>query len=109
MIKSEFINIFSDSIKGKFIYSFEENDSNKYVYSDPITKIPISVATKSYVNYINDLGTLNNIKIGILKDLKITQVLKNDYPNIEFEEIDTLSNGINKLNNNEIFGLIDNF
>nr|WP_228720588.1 GGDEF domain-containing protein [Arcobacter acticola] len=109
MIKSEFINIFSDSIKGKFIYSFEENDSNKYVYSDPITKIPISVATKNYVNYINDLGTLNNIKIGILKDLKITQVLKNDYPNIEFEEIDTLSNGINKLNNNEIFGLIDNF
>lgn len=52
---------------------------------------------------------MNNIKIGILKDLKITQVLKNDYPNIEFEEIDTLSNGINKLNNNEIFGLIDNF
>ena len=28
---------------------------------------------------------------------------------IEFEEIDTVSNGIDKLNNNEIFGLIDNF
>ena len=109
MIKSEFINIFSDSIKGKFIYSFEEHNSNKYVYSEPIIKIPIAIATKNNINYINDLSTLNYIKIGIIKDLKITQVLKKDYPNIEFEEIDTVSNGIDKLNNNEIFGLIDNF
>ena len=109
MIKSEFINIFSDSIKGKFIYSFEENNSNKYSFSNPIIKIPIAIATKNNINYINDLSTLNNIKIGVLKDLKLTQLLKNDYPNIEFEEIDTINNGVDKLNKNKIFGLIDNF
>ena len=109
MIKTEFINIFSDSIKGKFIYSFEESDSDKFVFSDPLVKIPIAIATKNDVNSINDLSTLNNIKIGVLKDLKLTQSLKNDYPNIEFEEIDAINDGIDKLNKNKIFGLIDNF
>ena len=109
MIKTEFINIFSDSIKGKFIYSFEEHNSSKYIFSEPIIKIPIAIATKNNVNYVNDLSTLNYIKIGIVKDLKLAQVLKKDYPNIEFEEIDTISNGIDKLKNNKIFGLIDNF
>ena len=109
MIKSEFINIFSDSIKGKFIYSFEEDTSSKYIFSDPISKIPIAIATKNSVNYISDLSSLNNIKIGVLKDLKLSKLLKNDYPNITFEEINTINDGINKLNENKIFGLIDNF
>jgi polar amino acid transport system substrate-binding protein len=109
MINTEFINIFSDSIKGKFIYSFEEDTSSKYIFSDPISKIPIAIATKNSVNYISDLSSLNNIKIGVLKDLKLSKLLKNDYPNITFEEISTINDGINKLNENEIFGLIDNF
>lgn len=109
MINTEFINIFSDSIKGKFIYSFEEDTSSKYIFSDPISKIPIAIATKNSVNYISDLSSLNNIKIGVLKDLKLSKLLKNDYPNITFEEINTINDGINKLNENEIFGLIDNF
>ena len=61
MINTEFINIFSDSIKGKFIYSFEEDTSSKYIFSDPISKIPIAIATKNSVNYISDLSSLNNI------------------------------------------------
>ena len=109
MINTEFINIFSDSIKGKFIYSLEEDTSSKYIFSDPISKIPIAIATKNNVNYISDLSSLNNIKIGVLKDLKLSKLLKNDYPNITFEEINTINDGINKLNENEIFGLIDNF
>jgi polar amino acid transport system substrate-binding protein len=109
MINTEFINIFSDSIKGKFIYSFEEDTSSKYIFSDPISKIPIAIATKNSVNYISDLSSLNNIKIGVLKDLKLSKLLKNDYPNITFEEISTINDGINKLNENKIFGLIDNF
>jgi polar amino acid transport system substrate-binding protein len=109
MINTEFINIFSDSIKGKFIYSLEEDTSSKYIFSDPISKIPIAIATKNNVNYISDLSSLNNIKIGVLKDLKLSKLLKNDYPNITFEEINTINDGINKLNENKIFGLIDNF
>jgi polar amino acid transport system substrate-binding protein len=109
IIQTEFINIFSDSIKGKFIYSFEESPSDKHVYSDPIIKIPVSIATKNNVNFINDLSSLKNIKIGILKDLKLIDLLKNDYPNIEFEEINSIKQGINKLKADEIFGLIDNF
>ena len=109
MINTEFINIFSDSIKGKFIYSLEEDTSSKYIFSDPISKIPIAIATKNNVNYISDLSSLNNIKIGVLKDLKLSKLLKNDYPNITFEEINTINDVINKLNENKIFGLIDNF
>ena len=89
MIQGGFINIFSDSIKAKFNYGFLQEDSEKYVFSDAISKIPIAIATKNNTNYINDLSSLDQVNIAVVKDLNLTQQLKNDYPNIKFEEINT--------------------
>ena len=108
VIKGKFLNIFSNSIKAKFVYSFKKEFSDEFLLSDSIAQLPIAIATRNNINYISDLISLNNVKIGVLKDLHIIDTLKNDFPNVSFIEINTIEEGINKLKNNNIFGLIDN-
>jgi polar amino acid transport system substrate-binding protein len=107
VLKTEFLNIFSNSIKVKFVYSSEKINSDKYIFSDSISQIPVALATKTHVNYISNLSSLKNITIGVLGKLELIQILRKDYPNIKFEEIPNIENGIYKLKNNDIFGLID--
>ena len=63
---------------------------------------------KNGVHYISDLNSVEHIKIGVLKDLEIFESLKRDYPNVNFIEINTIDDGIYRLKNNLLFGLIDN-
>jgi polar amino acid transport system substrate-binding protein len=107
-LKNEFLNIFTNSIKTKFIYSFKKKPSNKYLLSNSIAQIPIALATKNNVNYISDLSSLKSTNIGVLKNLDLISTLKKDYPNINFLEITSIEEGIDKLKNHKIFALIDN-
>lgn len=108
IIKNEFLNIFTNSIKAKFIYSFEKKTSNKYLLSNSIAQIPIALATKDNINYISDLSSLNNVTIGVSKDLDFISTLKKDYPHITFVETTSIDDGIYKLKTHKLFGLIDN-
>ncbi len=109
VLNSDVFNIFSDSIKVSFYYSYNNKNSvNDKILSNPIAKIPIVIATKNDKNFISDLSVLKKQKIGVLKNLEIINRLKNDYPNIEFNEIESVDEGIKKLKKDEIFGLIDN-
>lgn len=108
VLKDNILNIFSNSIKVKFVYSFKKESSDKNVLSNPIAKVPLALATKNGVHYISDLNSVEHIKIGVLKDLEIFESLKRDYPNVNFIEINTIDDGIYRLKNNLLFGLIDN-
>ena len=108
VLKDNILNIFSNSIKVKFVYSFKKESSDKNVLRNPIAKVPLALATKNGVHYISDLNSVEHIKIGVLKDLEIFESLKRDYPNVNFIEINTIDDGIYRLKNNLLFGLIDN-
>ena len=108
VLKDNILNIFSNSIKVKFVYSFKKESSDKNVLSNPIAKVPLALATKNGVHYISDLNSVEHVKIGVLKDLEIFESLKKDYPNVNFIEINTIDDGIYRLKNNLLFGLIDN-
>lgn len=108
IIKNEFLNIFTNSIKAKFVYNFKKRTSNNYLLSNSIAQIPIALATKDNINYISDLSSLNNVTIGVLKDLDFISTLQKDYPHITFEEITSIDDGIYNLKTNKLFGLIDN-
>ncbi|MBP7769593.1 MAG: ABC transporter substrate-binding protein [Aliarcobacter sp.] len=108
VIKDKFLNIFSNSIKARFVYSFEKKSSDDFLLSNAIAQLPIALATKNNVNYISDLSSLSNVKIGVLKNLNIIETLKKDFPHVNFININTINEGIDNLENNKIFGLIDN-
>lgn len=101
-------NIFSDSIKTKFVYGFEKKNKPDYLLSEPIAQIPIVLATKNDKNFIQNLSTLEKIKIGVVKNLEIISTLQKEYPNIDFVEIENINDAILQLEKNNIFALIDN-
>lgn len=107
-INDKMFNIFSNSIKTQFVYGFEKKNKDGYLLSEPLAQIPIVLATKNDKNFISDLSTLKNIKIGVVKSLEIIPTLQKEYPNIEFIEIETINDAISKLQQNKLFALIDN-
>ena len=107
-INDKMFNIFSNSIKTQFVYGFEKKNKDGYLLSEPLAQIPIVLATKNDKNFISDLSTLKNIKIGVVKSLEIIPTLQKEYPNIEFIEIETINDAILKLQQNKLFALIDN-
>ena len=107
-INDKMFNIFSNSIKTQFVYGFEKKNKDGYLLSEPLAQIPIVLATKNDKNFISDLSTLKNIKIGVVKNLEIIPTLQKEYPNIEFIEMETINDAILKLQQNKLFALIDN-
>lgn len=107
-INDKMFNIFSNSIKTQFVYGFEKKSKPDYLLSEPIAQIPIALATKNDKNFITDLSTLRNIKIGVVKNLEIIPTLQKEYPNIDFVEMETINEAILKLQQNKLFALIDN-
>lgn len=107
-INDKMFNIFSNSIKTQFAYGFEKKNKDGYLLSEPLAQIPIVLATKNDKNFISDLSTLKNIKIGVVKSLEIISTLQKEYPNIEFIEMETINDAILKLQQNKLFALIDN-
>ena len=107
-LNNERLNISSNSIKTKFVYSFDKKAKDGYLFTVPISQIPITVVTKNDKNFITDLGILKNINVGVNKNLEIIQTLQKEYPNINFIELVSTDEGIEKLEKNKIFAFIDN-
>lgn len=107
-INNQIFTIFSNSIKAKFIYSFEKKNTPGYLLTDPVAQVPIAVVTKNDKNFITNLSTLRNIKIGVINNLEIISTLQKEYPKINFIGIDSIDIALMKLQRNEIFALIDN-
>lgn len=70
--------------------------------------IPFVVVTKNHVTFIDDFKLLKNKKIGVVKNNALKEILVNKYPNFELVEVKDNSEGIQKLQNNEIFGYAAN-
>ncbi len=96
-----------NSINVEFAYGFEKKETKGYLLSDPIAQIPIVLLTTENKNIITNLSNLKHVQIGVLKNLNIISTLQKEYSNIEFIPIESTETGINKLEKNEIFALID--
>lgn len=108
ILSSDVPLIFSNAIKTNFVYSFEKPDKKDKIYTKPITQIPLVVATKNSKSFISDLSSLEGAKIGILDSLNIKGKLLSLYPKIEFIEFENDDKAIKALNNNNIYGYINN-
>ena len=128
-ISKDFMDLISDNMKIPFEYviakSYSEHltmtkdnlcdvvpmimrNPNRFNFltpTDPYVFGHIALATKLHEAYVNDLNTLVNRKIGIMKQLRnVRSSLEQKYPNIIFIEIE--NDGLEKVKNEEIFGYI---
>ncbi|PHR71702.1 MAG: diguanylate cyclase [Arcobacter sp.] len=69
--------------------------------------VPLVVATRVDVPFINHILDLENEKIGIIKDDAFVKILRSKYPSITLVEVNNIYDGLDKVKSGEHFAYID--
>lgn len=82
-------------------------DRLKYLnFTKPYLDIPLVLATKPNVPFVNDFKNLTNKRLAIPKGYAFVELLKNKYPNLELEEVKNAKEGLTQVIQNKVFGYI---
>ena len=68
--------------------------------------IPLVMATKPNVPFINDFKAIKNKKVGIVKGYAFNEIIRRKYPNIRVVDVKNITEGLQKVANGELFGFI---
>jgi len=82
-------------------------DRLKYLdFTKPYLQIPLVIVTKIDEFFINDISSIVDKKIGIVKGYAYGEILKEKYPDMNLVEVQNLKEGLQKVRNRELFGFI---
>ena len=76
-------------------------------FTKPYLTIPLVIATKNDIPFIPDISLITDKKIGIVKDYAFAEILRERYPRMKIININSLTEGLNLVNNGKIFGVVD--
>lgn len=88
-----------------FIYKTKERNKD-FNLSSSYLSFPLVVATKMKEPFIGDLKVLGKTKISYVKDYAYKEVLKREYPLIEFVEVSSINEGLNMVQRNQVYAHI---
>ncbi len=87
--------------------AMETPERKKYLnFTSSYLKIPLVIATKLDVPFINDISSIDGKKVGIPKGYAFVEVLKNKYPDLNIVEVKNIKDGLEKVYKDELFGYI---
>lgn len=95
--------------RGCDIYSLAMETPERKEYMDftsPYLSIPLVLATKIDVPFIDNIKYLNNEKVGVVKGYAFNELIRQKYPNIEVVDVKDIDDGLQKVVNGELFGFI---
>lgn len=75
-------------------------------FTKPYLSIPLVLVGKLDKIFYSDIGALSDKKIGITKGYAYGEILRVRYPNMQFIEIETESDGLKKVEEGKLFGTI---
>ena len=82
--------------------------SNFWIFTKPYMNIPIVILTRSDVTYIGNISELNGKKVAVVDGYVSNEWIERDFPAIEIVKVKNVLAGIRKLQQGEVFALIDN-
>ncbi|RXJ86758.1 diguanylate cyclase domain-containing protein [Arcobacter sp. CECT 8985] len=68
---------------------------------------PLVLATRLEEQFINNLPSAYDKKVGYIKNYAYINALKNKYPKIKFVEVKSIKDGLQKVKNKKIFGFAE--
>lgn len=75
-------------------------------FSKPYFSFPLVIATRYETNFITDIEDVLDRKLGIQRGYAYVELLHLQYPNIQLIEVESLNDGLQKVINQELFGMI---
>ena len=77
-------------------------------FSTPYLTLPVVLATKNEKSFIGSFDELEGKKIALVKGYSIVYYMQEHYPNIEYILVDSISQGLEKVEKGEVYGYMDN-
>ena len=76
-------------------------------FTEPYLTSPVVLATKMDTVFINDLRQVLDKKIGIIKNHSLAETLQRDFPGINLVEVDSVNEGLSRVESGKLFAYID--
>lgn len=76
-------------------------------FTKPLLNTSLVLISKNKKNFIDDFSILKNKKISVSSNYSFNKLLKEKYPEIDFIDVESLEEGVAKVQNNELFGHVD--
>ena len=70
-------------------------------------EVPLVVATRVNVPFINEIMDLEGKEIGIIKDDAFVKILREKYPSLNIIEVNDIYDGLDQVKNGKLFAYID--
>ena len=87
--------------------AMETPKRDKYLnFTKPYFDIPLVIATKPNVTYIDNISLLKHKKIGIVKEYAFNEILRRKYPDIEIVDVKNTYDGLQKVADGKLFGFV---
>jgi len=87
--------------------AMETPQRKKYLnFTTPYLSMPIVIATKLDVPFINNIEAIKNKNVGITKGYAFIELLRNKYKNLTIVEVENIEDGLEKVNQGKLFGYI---
>ena len=77
-------------------------------FTKPIISSPLAIATTIKKRFTEDINTLKNKRMGIVKDYVYKELLSYKYPYLDVIEVPNIEVGLAKVENGELYGVVDN-
>lgn len=86
----------------------ETYERRKYLnFTSNYLNVPLVVATKVDVPFINHILDLEGEKVGIIKGDAFVKILRQKYPSLDLVEVEDINEGLDKVKSGKLFGFID--
>jgi two-component system, sensor histidine kinase and response regulator len=76
-------------------------------FTNSYLNFPQVIVTKVHTPFIEDFETILEEKIGVVKNSAIAELIKQKYPSINLVNVDSVLDGLEKVNDGHLFGFVN--
>ncbi|MEA1918295.1 MAG: transporter substrate-binding domain-containing protein [Campylobacterota bacterium] len=73
-------------------------------FSEPYIEAPLVIVSKTDKKSVIDIKLLEDVSIAVIKDYALVDIIKENYPNLKFIEVDSVTDGLAKVQDNSVYG-----
>lgn len=75
-------------------------------FTRPYLRLPLVLATHDQEPFVADLTVITDKRLGVVKSYAFGEILRTKYPELEIQDVDSVNDGLNRVERGELYGFI---